>query len=84
MEENSLISNHDFSLKMLDIKRYFSHNFQDIFTSLEHKVEMTISMLIWYRFFDKCVLRGFIDKIGILSINPLKMHLSKKRYPVNI
>ena len=31
-----------------------------------------------YRFFDKCVLRGFIDKIGTLSINPLKKHLSKK------
>ena len=70
--------------KTLNIKRYSSHNFQDIGTSFGHKVDKTIYMLTWYRFFDKCVLRGFIDKNGILSINPLKMHLSKKRYQVNI
>merc|ERR1711954_341737 len=34
--------------------------------------------------FDKCILRGLIDRIPILSINPLKTHLSKKRYIVNI
>ena len=45
---------------------------------------MTISMLTWYRFFDKCVLRGFIEKMGILSINALQTHLSKKQYQVNI
>ena len=57
--------------KTLNIKRYSSHNFQDIGTSFGHKVDRTIYMLTWYRFFDKCVLRGFIDKNGILSINPL-------------
>ena len=25
-------------------------------------------MLTWYRFFDKCVLRGFIDKIPIFYV----------------
>ena len=68
----------------LNIKHYSSHNFQDIVTPFGHKVDMTISMLTWYRFFDKCVLRGFIDKNGIISIIPLKTHLSKKRYIVNI
>ena len=64
--------------KTLNIKRYSSHNFQDIGTSFGHKVDKTIDILTCYRFFYKCVLRGFIDKNGILSINPLKMHLSKK------
>ena len=72
------MKNHDLR-KTYDIKRYSSDNYQDIVTSFGHKVDTTISMLTWYHFFDKCVLRGFIDKIGILSINPLKMHLSKKR-----
>ena len=44
------------------LKRYSSHNFQDIITSFGHKVDMTIYMLTWYRFFDKCILRGLIDK----------------------
>ena len=69
---------------MLGIKRYSSHNFQDIITSFGHKVDMTIYMLTWYHFFDKCILRGLIDKITFLSINPLKKHLSKKQYHVNI
>ena len=56
-------------IKTLNIKRYSSHNFQDIVTSFGHKVDRTISMLTRYRFFDKYVLRGFIDKIDILSIN---------------
>ena len=63
--------------KTLNIKRYSSHNFQDIVTSFGHKVDWTISMLTWYRFFDKCVLRWFIDKILILSINPLKVTLPR-------
>ena len=71
-------------LKTLDIKRYSSHNFQNIITSFGHKVDMTIYMLTRYRFFEKCILRGLIDKILILSINPLKTHLSKKRYIVTI
>ena len=50
-------------IKTLNIKRYSSHNFQDIVTSFGHKVDRTIYMLTRYRFFDKCVLRGFIDKI---------------------
>ena len=73
-----------FFIKTLDIKRYSSHNFQDIITSFGHKVDMTIYMLTWYRFFDKCILRGLIDKIPFLSINPLKTHLSKKQYQINI
>ena len=55
--------------KTLNIKRYYSHNFQDIITSFGHKVDMIIYILTWYRFFDKCILRGLIDKIPILSIN---------------
>ena len=60
------MKNHDLR-KTLDIKCYSSHNFQDIVTSFGHKVDMTISMLTWYHSFDKCVLRGFIDKIGIFE-----------------
>ena len=51
--------------KTLNIKRYSSHNFQDIGTSFGHKVDMIIYMLTWYRFFDKYILRGLIDKIPI-------------------
>ena len=62
---------------MLDLKRYSSQNFQDIVTSFGHKVDRTISMLNWYHFFDKCVLRGFIDKIPIFYV---KKNLI--RYPI--
>ena len=71
-------------IKMLDIIRYSSHNFQDIITSFGHKVDMTIYILNWYCFFDKFILRGLTDKIPILSINPLETYLSKKRYLVNM
>ena len=37
-----------------------------------HKVDRIIYMLTWYRFFDRCILRGLIEKIPFLSINPLK------------
>ena len=73
-----------FFIKTLDIKRYSSHNFQDIITSFGHKVDMTIYILNWYFFFDKFILRELTDKIPILSINPLKTYLSKKRYLVNM
>ena len=50
-----------FFIKTLDIKRYSSHNFQDIITSFGHKVDMTIYMLNWCCFFDKFILRGLTD-----------------------
>ena len=73
------MKNHDLR-KMLDIKCYSSHNFQDIVTSFGHKVDMTISMLTWYRFFDKCVLRGFIDKIPIYLLKSIIWLLKRKSF----
>ena len=55
IEESSIVSNHDFSLKIINIKHYSSHNFQYIVTKLGHKVERTFSLLPMYRFFDKYV-----------------------------
>ena len=76
------MKNHDLR-KTLDIKRYSSHNFQDIITSFGHKVDMTIYMLTWYRFFDKWILRGFIDKIPIYLLKSiiwlLKKNFKKKK-----
>ena len=58
---SAFMKNHDLR-KTLNIKRYSSHSFQDIITPFGHKVDMTIYITM-YRFLDKCILRGLIDKI---------------------